>query len=76
MTKGIKAKDLRDFEKCVRRLNEVNKRIMSYQPAARIYATPGTLTLVAGWEEDLCGLSQDELCVTSEDIDGLESGDW
>lgn len=76
MTKGIKAKDIRDFEKYVGKLNDVMKRIWAYQPSARLFATPDQLSLMAGWPEDNSGVAVDELIVAWKELTALETGDW
>lgn len=77
MTKGIKARDIRDFEKYAKKLNEVITRIRAYSPEAHIYATPGQFNLMS--EYDKPGLSiddEEDLIVTNIFVNALEVGDW
>lgn len=77
MNKGIKAKDIRDFEKYAAKLNEVIKRIQEYKPEAHIYATPGELNLMAGISEDNSARDEgDKMRVISVAVSKLEAGDW
>ena len=49
MTKGIKAKGIRDFEKYAGKLVEVIKRINEYNGDARIFVAPDVISLMAGF---------------------------
>ena len=79
MKKGIKEKDIRDFEKYARKLNEVISRIREYKGCAHIYATPGELNLMAdefsGHHGRIPGKEQNRT-VVSVSVTALESGDW
>lgn len=75
MTQGIKAKDIRDFEKYARKLNEVIERIVEYQPDARIFVTPQQINLMAGFGEDVEETDQ-ELVVAEVVCHYAECGDW
>ncbi len=75
MKRGIKAKDIRDFEKYARKLSEVMERIVEYQPDARIFVTPQQINLMAAFSED-CEETDDGLCVTTVSCNYIESGDW
>lgn len=46
MRKGIKEKDIRDFEKYANKLDEVMKRILEYNPNAEIYLNMDSLQLL------------------------------
>lgn len=46
MTKGIKEKDIRDFEKYAKKLDEVMKRIQEYHPTANYYLNMDELQLM------------------------------
>lgn len=74
MKQGIKAKDIRDFENAVERLNEVLKRILQYKSTAWIYVTPSQLNLMSD-KNDEVSVNQD-LIVTSRVILNLDCGDW
>lgn len=79
MRKGIKAKDIRDFEECAGKLNAVMKRIRGYCPEAYTYATPGELHLMAGFLEGSRHSGreeQEEMLVTTVSVSKLEAGDW
>jgi len=45
MRKGIKKKDIRDFEKYANKLDEVMKRILEYNPNAGFYLNMDILEL-------------------------------
>lgn len=74
MIQGIKAKDIRDFEKAVERLEEVLERIRQYKPMAYIYVTPSQINLMSD-KNDEEFVNQD-LIVTSGTIVPLDCGDW
>lgn len=78
MTKGIKAKDIRDFKKYVGKLNEVMERIWMYLPDARIYVTPEELNLMAGFLDEgaTAQEEQERMLVATARIPKLETGDW
>lgn len=78
MTKGIKTKDIRDFEKYAGKLHEVMERIWTYKPEASIYATPGELNLMAGFLDGKCSAQdeQEKMLVTTVCFSRLEAGDW
>lgn len=46
MKKGIKEKDIRDFEKYAQKLDEVMKRIQEYCPSANYYLNMDNLQLM------------------------------
>lgn len=48
MTKGIKEKDIRDFEKYAEKLNDVIVRIRKYCPEAQFYLACEVLNLMNG----------------------------
>lgn len=78
MTKGIRAKDIRAFEKASQRLVEVLVAIREYCPDAFLYATPNCINLMSGVVDEGVS-SQDEqtdFLVSSVTIHGLEAGDW
>lgn len=74
MKQGIKAKDIRDFEKAVERLDEVLERIQQYKPTAYIYVAPSQINLMSE-KNDEVSVNQD-LIVTSGTIVNLDCGDW
>lgn len=74
MKQGVKAKDIRDFEKAVERLEEVLKRIQQYKPRTYIYVTPSQINLMSDHNDEEF-VSQD-LIVTSGTILHLDCGDW
>lgn len=45
---GIKNKDIRDFEKAVKKLDKIMDRINAYNPDAKIYANMETFELHGG----------------------------
>lgn len=79
MTKGIKAKDIRDFEKYARKLNEVIGRIREYKDTAHLYVTPGEFNLMSGENSGYHGRIADaetDPVVTCVSMDFIECGDW
>ena len=46
MRKGIKEKDIRDFEKYATKIDEVMRRILEYNPKAEIYLNMDDLQLL------------------------------
>lgn len=74
MKQGIKAKDIRDFEKAVKRLDKVLERIQQYKPRAYIYVTPSQINLMSEHNDEE-SVNQD-LIVASGTIVPLECGDW
>ncbi len=74
MKQGIKAKDIRDFEKAVKRLEEVLERIRQYKPMAYIYVTPSQLSLMS--ETNIEESVNQDLIVASGTILHLDCGDW
>ena len=79
MKKGIKEKDIRDFEKYAKKLDEVITRIREYKGNAHIYATPGELNLMAdeysGHHGRIPG-KEENPTVVSVSVNALECGDW
>lgn len=76
MQKGIKEKDIRDFEKCALKLLDIIERIRTYQPEANIYVAGNEMHLMS---ESDCGLSKEEaqeLVVASVLITAMDCGDW
>lgn len=82
MRKGIKEKDIRDFEKAARKLDEVISRIREYKDNAHIYVTPGEINLMAcelsGTHGRIEGAETDpaKATVTSVTCNAIECGDW
>lgn len=76
MTKGIKAKDIRDFEKYCGKLNEVMERIRVYEPEANGYLAMDSMCLMVGSSHDEeCKERQDRI-VTSIYMPDFVGGDW
>lgn len=79
MTKGIKAKDIRDFEKYARKLSEVVERIREYKPEANAFLACGLSSYLCLMADDHCdydrGKSRD-LIVAEVDMPGFDGGDW
>jgi hypothetical protein len=79
MTKGIKEKDIRDFEKHARKLGEVIKRIREYKDNAHIYVTPQQFNLMA---DEMSGhhgrieSKEEDTVVTYVLCSFVECGDW
>jgi len=77
MKQGIKEKDIRDFEKYAKKLDEVMIRIREYKPEANIYAAGESLYLMSGFHHDPYGeKSNEDAIVSSVMINGMDSGDW
>lgn len=77
MKLGIKAKDIRDFEKYVKKLDEVINRIREYKEEAYIYATPSYLNLMAYFVDNSRSIHVSvEPLVESVPLTSLDSGDW
>ena len=74
MKQGIKAKDIRDFERAVERLNEVLGRIQQYKDTAYIYVTPSHINLMSEKNDE--EFTNQDLIVTSKCIVNLDCGDW
>lgn len=76
MRKGIKEKDIRDFEKYANRLNDVMIRIREYRPEANIYAAQESLYLMSEppYDDNVTG-NQDAI-VANVMIFGMDSGAW
>lgn len=79
MTKGIKEKDIRDFQKYAEKLNEVMSRIREYAPDANGFLNGDELCLMSGdWREG----AQEGECDHSEklvayvDMTGFDGGAW
>jgi hypothetical protein len=47
MRNGIKEKDIRDFEKYARKLDDIMKRIQEYHPTANYYLNMDSLQLMS-----------------------------
>lgn len=79
MVKGIKAKDIRDFEKYARKLNEVVGRIREYKPEANAFLVCGVQTYLCLMSDDHSDYDRDksqDFVVTEVDMTGFDGGDW
>lgn len=76
MTNGIKAKDIRAFEKYANKLSEVLARIRSYNPEANIYVACDTMNLMGRNDDGLDKETAQTLVAASVRIDGMDCGDW
>ena len=76
MRKGIKEKDIRDFEKYAKKLNDVICRIQEYNQDANVYLAMEDLCLMSGRSHDDYGYKQPENIVTSVIITSANGGDW
>ena len=79
MTNGIKAKDIRDFEKYARKLSEVVERIREYKPEANAFLACGVSTYLCLMSDDHCDYGwreREDLIVTEVDMIGFDGGDW
>jgi hypothetical protein len=77
MIKGIKNKDIKDFEKCCNKLKVIMDRITDYTPEANLYVASGDINLMCDCKRDGFGgsPSQDSI-VTSFTIGCIDGGDW
>lgn len=76
MRKGIKEKDIRDFEKYANGLNDVIVRIREYRPEANIYAAQESLYLMSEPPYDNDEMGNQDAIVTDVMISGMDSGAW
>ena len=79
MLKGIKAKDIRDFEKHAKKLNDVLGRIREYKPKANAFLACGVHVYLCLMSDDHCDYDRDDvsdLVVTEVDMIGFDAGDW
>lgn len=77
MTKGIKARDIRDFERHAKKLDEIIKRIRSYAPEAHIYVACDTMHLMSKSTLDCESKEKEQSYVVSDVcIEGMDCGDW
>jgi hypothetical protein len=77
MHKGIKEKDIRDFEKCCRKLSEIMRRIQEYCPEANGYLDDDTMNLMCGPAHT--GVSDNpmhENVVTEVSMPDFNGGGW
>lgn len=76
MRQGIKEKDIRDFEKYAKKLNDVIERIQEYKPEANVYFANDLLNLLSGDSHDYYGNPQPDNVVTNVFMSDFDSGDW
>lgn len=76
MTQGIKEKDIRDFEKYAKKLANVMKRIMKYNPEANGYLSCDSLNLMSCNFHEIERCDQQNFIVASIDMVGFDGGDW
>ncbi len=79
MKNGIKAKDIRDFEKYANKLNGVLQRIREYKPEASGFLVCGFQTYLCLMSNDHCDYPESEhenFVVTEVDMPGFDGGDW
>ena len=77
MKQGIKEKDIRDFEKYAKKLNDVVDRIREYKPTAMAYLAEDTLNLMTDAPHNLItGKKQPENVVTYVHMGAFDGGDW
>ena len=79
MMRDIRVKDIRDFEKYARKLNEVIVRIREYNHSAHIYVTPGEINLMRGESQEYHCRNERAInnpVVSSVSVEGIECGDW
>ena len=79
MRKGIKEKDIRDFEKYAQKLSDILSRIREYKPEANAFLVCGVSTYLCLMSDDHCDYYKDEqqkLIVTEVAMPGFDGGDW
>lgn len=79
MKNGIKAKDIRDFEKYANKLVDVLSRIREYKPEANAFLVCGVQTYLCLMCDDHCDYPETEsnnFVVMEVDMPGFDGGDW
>lgn len=79
MTKGIKAKDIRDFEKYAQKLSEVLNRTREYKPEANAFLGCGLSSYLYLMADDHCEYPKAQkqgLAVAEIEMPGFDGGDW
>ena len=79
MEKGIKEKDIRDFEKYAIKLREVLCRIRKYKPEANAFLSCSIQTYLYLMADDHCDYDRAEkgdLIVTAVGMAGFDGGDF
>lgn len=79
MTKGIKEKDIRDFEKYAMKLRDVLARIRKYKPEANAFLACDMQTYLYLIADDHCDFDQterDDLIVAEVNMAGFDGGGW
>lgn len=75
MRRGIKEKDIRDFEKYARKLSDVVERIREYNPEAAGFMNCNDMCLMSGeWRTEGC--DPNNKCVTSVTMPSFDGGAW
>ena len=76
MRKGIKEKDIRDFEKYAKKLSGVMEHIREYNQEANAFLAMETLNLMSCDFRALDSATQQDCIVTSIDMEAFDGGDW
>lgn len=76
MRQGIKAKDIRDFEKYAKKLSDVMKRIREYNPQVNAYLAMDELFLMSCDFREHPVEEQQNFSVASVYMDAFDGGDW
>jgi len=76
MRQGIKEKDIRDFEKYAKKLDDVIRRINEYNKNVTVYLAMQNLCLLNGSSHSEFGRALQENVVTSIIISKSGGGDW
>lgn len=79
MRKGIKERDIRDFEKYAKKLSDVVERIREYKPEANAFLVCGVQTYLCLMSDDHCDYDRNEhenFIVAEVDVVGFDGGDW
>lgn len=81
MRKGIKEKDIRDFEKCVKKLNDILERIHEYNPKVALFisgecVTSFNLIGLGGIPEEGLFSERQKGVVSSVEVNYSDCGGW
>ncbi len=79
MRKGIKEKDIRNFEKACKKLDDIMQRIHEYQPDALLYVageSATTFNLTVGMDDCESMGERCESAVTSVPVAYSDCGGW
>ncbi len=76
MKNGIKAKDIREFEKLTGKLAALISRIRETVPEANLYVAGNEIYLCSGDTAELDYEEQAKLVVATSPLMSIDGGDW